>query len=145
MRAATISGCGIHARLTEISRGDALNYLKVWSPVIALTVVYPVGTDKAGSVEPSLPGVGRSDAAGRSLIPFLSFCPAPLRAIGHQRDECSCPKSLFFSLFLYPKWLCVPPMGEPDTLDKVAAGRRWRVCSSFTDITLRHQSLCVWS
>lgn len=41
-------------RLTEISRGDALNYLKVCSSVIVLTVVYPVGMDKSVSVEPQL-------------------------------------------------------------------------------------------
>lgn len=41
-------------RLTEISRGDALNYLKVCSSVIALTVVYPVGMAKSVSIEPQL-------------------------------------------------------------------------------------------
>lgn len=41
-------------RLTEISRGDALNYLKVCGSVIVLTVVYPVGTDKSVSIEPRM-------------------------------------------------------------------------------------------
>ena len=40
--------------LTEISQGDALNYLKVCSAVIVLTVAYPVGMDKSVSVQPLL-------------------------------------------------------------------------------------------
>lgn len=40
--------------LIEISRGDALNYLKVCSAVIVLTVAYPVGMNKSGSVQPLL-------------------------------------------------------------------------------------------
>lgn len=39
---------------TEISRGDALSYLQVHSPVIVLTVDYPVGMDKSVSVQPLL-------------------------------------------------------------------------------------------
>lgn len=41
-------------RLSKISRGDALNYLKVSSSVIVLTAVYPVGMDKSVSMEPRL-------------------------------------------------------------------------------------------
>lgn len=62
-------------RLTEISRGDALNYLKVCRSVIVLTVVYPVGMDKSVSIEPRLEySDGETNARGCSLPPSGRDC-----------------------------------------------------------------------
>lgn len=124
-------------RLTEISRGDALNYLKVSSPVIALTVVYPVGMGKSVSVEPR---DGEANAAG-CLLPLSGRdCGwLPWEALHHQREESNCPKSFFSYYYYCLKRLCALLMGAVDTLDKAAPG--WCVCSSFMAATLSHQSL----
>lgn len=56
-------------RLSEISHGDALNYLKVSSSVIVLRVVYPVGMDKLVSMEPQLKYSNEDANAVGCLLP----------------------------------------------------------------------------
>lgn len=70
-------------RLTEISRGDALNYLKVCSSVIVLTVVYPVGMAKSVSIEPQLEYSYEETNASGFLQPscWKRLCCARLRGI----------------------------------------------------------------
>lgn len=70
-------------RLTEISCGDALNYLKVCKSVIILTVVYPVGMDKSVYTEAGLEySDSETNAPGCLLHPLgRDFGALPLRGI----------------------------------------------------------------
>lgn len=78
-------------RLSEISHGDTLNYLKVSGSVIVLTVVYPVGMDKSVSMESRLEYSYEetcTNAAGCLLPPFGKDCGCiPREALWHQREE----------------------------------------------------------
>lgn len=101
-------------RLTEISRGDALNYLKVSCSVIVLTVVYPVGMDKSVSMEPQLEySDGETNAAGCFCTPpFGGDCgwlsPERHRSIKERRVAVL---NLFFFFF--------PPLLSPALNDFV--------------------------
>lgn len=57
--------------LTEISQGDALNYLKVCNAVIVLTVAYPVGMDKSVSVQPLLEYIEKATNTPGCLCPLF--------------------------------------------------------------------------
>lgn len=63
--------------LFSINRGDAVNYLKVSSSVIVLRVVYPVGMDESGSMEPWL-----EYSDGKTRAAWFFFLPSERTVAG---------------------------------------------------------------